>query len=296
MLLDIARAQAGTGYDFTPARSEPVPRPQWTVIIPFFNEREFLPATLASLGLQGPALLVMLVDNGSTDGSRKLAEAECRRLGLACQSVIETRPGKVAALKAGLGHVRTSFVATCDADTVYPANYLAEAERLLRIEGTAAVGAFYAHPLATRRERRKKALHINIMGRLLFWQCHTGGAGQAFRTDRLRAAGGFDPAIWNWVLEDHEIMHRVSKTGAIRYGFNLWCSPSPRERDRESIRWTLLERILYHVAPARWQGDFFYKILGPRLQGRKLSSERIREQPHRTIGDMIDASSDLVCG
>ena len=161
---------------------------------------------------------------------------------------------------------------------------------------TAAVGAYYAPSQSTRRERLSTALHINVMGRLLSWQCHAGGAGQAFCTERLRKAGGFDESIWNWVLEDHEIMHRVAKTGSVRYGMNFWCAPADRERDRDSIRWNLVERLLYHFCPPRWQGKYFYNVLGPRLGIRKLSSERIRERPYHTIGAVSDAASDLVCG
>lgn len=268
----------------------------WTVIIPFFNERDFLPATLASLAAQQSVPHVVLVDNGSTDRSGDVAQRECRRLGLRFDYVFEPKPGKVFALAAGLREVRTRFVATCDADTMYPAEYLATASRLLSVTGTAATGAYYAHSMATREERLPRALYIRIMSRLLPWQCHTGGAGQTFRTSCLRAAGGFDPAIWNLVLEDHEIMHRVSKTGSVQYSVDLWCAPSSRGRDRGSIRWTLVERILYHVTPPWWQDRLFYAVLGPRLKARKLSSERIRERPYQNIGELSDAAAASVCG
>jgi glycosyltransferase involved in cell wall biosynthesis len=293
MFVETAHGDAGHGSPVAARVARPA---EWTAIVPFFNERDYLPATLASLARQRPAPRVVLVDNGSTDGSGDVAVTACRRLGLDFVALFEPRPGKVFALQAGLAAVCTRYVATCDADTHYPENYLAQAGRLLAIDGTAAVGAFYADAQTTPRQRLTEALHINVMGRLLAWQCHAGGAGQAFRTDCLRAAGGFDPAIWNLVLEDHEIMHRVGKTGAVRYGLNFWCAPSNRDRDRASIRWDLFERILYHVTPRRWQGRFFYDLLAPRLQARKLSSERIRERPYQSLGDLKDAAPVAVCG
>ena len=50
------------------------------------------------------------------------------------------------------------------------------------------------------------------------------------------------------------------------------------ERDRDAIRWTLAERLLYHAAPTQWRDRFFYEFLGPRLRARRLTSERMRER------------------
>ncbi|WP_204316325.1 hypothetical protein, partial [Serratia marcescens] len=62
------------------------------------------------------------------------------------------------------------------------------------------------------------------------------------------------------------------------YSDALWCMPSPRERDRDSIRWTLFERLAYSVA-APWAGDwFFYSFLSARLRKRRLLSHNIRER------------------
>ena len=47
---------------------------RWSVVIPYFNERDYLPATLASLYTQDMrAFRLILVDNASTDGSGALA-------------------------------------------------------------------------------------------------------------------------------------------------------------------------------------------------------------------------------
>ena len=59
--------------------------------------------------------------------------------------------------------------------------------------------------------------------------------------------------------------------------------PSPRERDRASIRWTLFERLVY-TAAAPWAGDwFFYNFLARRLQRRRLMSVQIRERAFQTV-------------
>jgi glycosyltransferase involved in cell wall biosynthesis len=253
----------------------------WSAIVPFFNEAAHLPALLASLAAQTCPVRVILVDNGSTDGSADIALAECARLGLDHRLVLQPVPGKVSALSAGLRLVTTPLVATCDADTLYPAHYLAEAARLLAQPGCVVAGAFYATPDSDAAARRPTALAKARAARLLPRQSHTGGAGQAFRTEALRRAGGFDAGRWNFVLEDHEIIHRVMRFGTMRYAERLWCSPSERPRNRDSIRWTLAERLVYSAA-APWAGDwFFYRFLADRLRARRLTSERIRERQHQ---------------
>ena len=267
----------------------------WSVVLPFFNEARLLPATLAGLAAQTARAFVVLVDNGSTDDSGAVAERACSALGLPYRLVHEATPGKVHALHAGLQHVITRFVATCDADTWYPADYLLEAERLLRQRGCVVAGAFYVGPEPTGTALARAGRAMTRKARLLPRQSHTGGAGQAFRTDALRAAGGFDPKRWNYVLEDHEIIHRITRYGDMRYDTRLWCAPSPRPRDRASIRWNLVERLVYSAA-APWAGDwFFYRFLGTRLRARQLTSDRIRERRFQGAGEDGIAATYAMC-
>lgn len=295
MLLDLNLADAWPWDDGRARVEERRPASDWSVLVPFFNERAFLPATLASLAAQSERPHVVLIDNGSTDGSAAIAVAECARLGLDHLLVTERRPGKVNALAAGLALVDTPLVATCDADTLYPAGYLAAAARVLAREGTVVAGAFFVAADADAEARARAGRRIVATARLLRGQCHTGGAGQAFRTAALRAAGGFDAGRWGWVLEDHEVIHRVmnhgAESGAMGYAEDLWCCPSPRPRDRASIRWTAGERLLYALA-APVAGDwFFYRFLAGRLRGRELTSERIRERPHQGLGGVMGGAT-----
>ncbi|MFK5047657.1 hypothetical protein ACI4CD_28530, partial [Klebsiella pneumoniae] len=75
--------------------------------------------------------------------------------------------------------------------------------------------------LATKRKQQ-------VLGaaRLLPRKCHAGSYAQAYRMDAYRRCGGFDPAIWPYVLEDHEIMARLMRTGPSVYHADHWCHPS----------------------------------------------------------------------
>lgn len=251
--------------------------PRWTVLIPFFNEADYLADTIASLAAQTQRFELILVDNGSTDGSAAIALAAARTHGLTARLLTERRPGKIWALHSGLTATTTPWLATCDADTSYPPQYLEAAARLLDAPGCVVAGAYFVVPGATRRAHLTEAARVLTAGRLLPRLCHAGGAGQCFATAALRAAGGFDPARWSFVLEDHEVIHRIADHGTMRYARDLWCAPSPRDRDRPSIRWTLVERIAY-AAVGSWAGDwFFYRFLADRLARRHLTTTSMRE-------------------
>lgn len=253
----------------------------WSVIVPFHNERDFLPATLASLAAQRVRPMVVLVDNGSTDRSGELARDLCVWLGLDAVHLHESRPGKVAALQCGLAAVTTRFVATCDADTLYPDHYLAHATRMLDKGDVVAGVAAYAAPTA-RLGARIAGWRMVLTSKLLPQQCLNGGAGQVFRTAALRACGGFDPAIWNWVLEDHEIMARIEPLGRIAYDARLVCHPAPRPRAVNCTGWNLGEQLRYHRTRAGERLAFFHEFLGPRLRSRALQSAMLRRPENVT--------------
>lgn len=277
MYLDLSKDPSDSGA--------PPPGPAWSVLIPFFNARDHLPATIESLARQSVPFTLVLVDNGSTDGGAKIAEAACRAHRLDYLLITERMPGKVAALRAGLAWVRSRWVATCDADTFYPAQYLAAAQAVLSRPGHVAVGAYFVPPEISDAARLTEAARFLARAVLLPRQSHAGGAGQAFCTRALRAAGGFDAARWNFVLEDHEVAHRVMRLGRMGYTSDLWCSPrpGPRPRGRDPVRWTRFERLLY-AAAAPLAGDwFFYRFLARRLQRRRLLSDRMRERQHHHL-------------
>lgn len=263
-----------TGADSAPLAS---PRPvRWTCVLPFFNEAKSLPRTLISLADQNEPFDLVLVDNGSTDGSAEVARAVADDLGLEHRLLAESRVGKVAALAAGIAVAATIMIATCDADTFYPPDYLDMGAQLLLRDGFVAVGAFIA-PEASQNASRSFAVLRRWLAALLWPRhCHTGGAGQMFRSDALRRVGGFCVDRWNLVLEDHEIFARLSGIGRIGYSRSLWCKPISRKHRRRKVGWSRAEQLLYHVTPERRQSAFFSKFLGPRLRRRGQSSEKLR--------------------
>lgn len=250
------------------------------VILPFYNEEGFIGPTLASLAAQSrrPDQLI-LVDNASTDASPEMCRTFLAESGLTGAIHAEPRPGKIHALETGCRHIETDVVAFCDADTYYPPHYFA-----------AALAAFAADPrcvsvMAPDLEGPPETPRIRFVAAkkrlaaaLLRKQCHTGGFGQLFRTAPFRAAGAYSPALWPFVLEDHEIAHRLAKQGRMVMPQGLWCVPSQRRANRGNVNWTLFERLMYHATPFALKDWFFYEFLAARFTARGLSNINLRDR------------------
>lgn len=260
-----------------------MPTPRWTVVIPYYNEKDWLPATLESLTAQSlRPFRVVLVDNGSTDGTPDLAKtwADAQH-GIEVSLVTQTTPGQVHALEAGIAQVSTEFIAVADADTIYPPQYLETATRLLDAAPKSTIG-FIAHDTGPNPhsfgERFGRWLYTHIIPNLLPEQAHGGGYAHVFRTAPYKASGGYSAKLWPYVLKDHELVNRLRKQGRIAYSQELWMQPSPRREDRKGVRWTLPERILYHATLPSMKDWFFYKYLRPRFIGRGQKDTVLRQQ------------------
>lgn len=252
---------------------------QWSVVVPFHNEVDYLRRCIESLAQQTVGFELILVDNASTDGSGSFARRLCDVLGIEARHLVESRPGKVAALQTGIAKVRTEFVATCDADTIYPPKYLETAGRLLDDPACVAAIAATTAPEASKFEIASSGLRLWLTSLLLPQQCLNGGAGQVFRTEQLRECGGFDPLIWKWVLEDHEIMARIEALGTIAYAAEFICHPSQRPKAVDCRGWRFTEQLRYHLTTNRSRSAFFHHFLAQKLHERALSSEQLRRSP-----------------
>lgn len=257
-----------------------------SVVIPYYNEARYLPGTLRCFLAQTrlPEQLI-LVDNGSTDGT----EALCRALlqGSRIPDVVflrEDRPGKSHALAAAEPWVKGELVAFADADIAYPADYLERAERLFATAkpGTVAAMALYLHTPPGGPAALAYRIAMPILSRFFPTKCLTGGGGQVFLAEAFRRVGGFSASAWDYVLLDHEIMNRLFKVGTSRYHRDFWCLHTDRRGSRKAVRWNAWERFLYLYMPPMLLDWFFYRYLGPRLARRKLSQLNLRRQAWNT--------------
>jgi CDP-glycerol glycerophosphotransferase len=119
------------------ARRSPV-----SVVVPVYNVADYLPACLDSLlGQQHTDLEIVVVDDGSTDGSGSLADAYAAR-DARIRVVHTDNRGLGAARNEGLRHVTGQYLAFADSDDVVPPSaYAVMVESLNRTGSDFATGS-----------------------------------------------------------------------------------------------------------------------------------------------------------
>jgi cellulose synthase/poly-beta-1,6-N-acetylglucosamine synthase-like glycosyltransferase/peptidoglycan/xylan/chitin deacetylase (PgdA/CDA1 family) len=126
-----ARQRRKKSWSWGPPVTDPV-----SVIVPAYNEKEGIQAAVRSLaGGDYPAIEVVVVDDGSTDGTAGLVEA----LGLPNVRVIRIpNGGKAHALNTGIAMAKHDLIVTVDGDTVFEPDAI---RMLLQPFASPAVGA-----------------------------------------------------------------------------------------------------------------------------------------------------------
>ncbi|MFJ8786230.1 bifunctional polysaccharide deacetylase/glycosyltransferase family 2 protein [Streptomyces sp. NPDC102476] len=102
-------------FSWGPTVTRPV-----TVIVPAYNEKECIANTLESLARSTHPIEVIVVDDGSSDGTSEIAREAARSLGMTNVRVIrQENAGKPAALNNGVRSASHDIVVMMDGDTVF---------------------------------------------------------------------------------------------------------------------------------------------------------------------------------
>lgn len=181
-----------------------------TVIIPVYNRERLVGDTLASLAAQTcRPEKVILVDNGSTDGSRRVLDdwaRDMRGRGWDVSVMSEPRSGAARARETALGVVETEYVMFFDSDDWMPTGHIAYICRQLAGDTFDIVcwNLSFHHPggkVSHRRVLPADPLRNHFIQGLLSTQAFV------VRTAFIRAAGGWNPGVGGW--NDYELGVRL---------------------------------------------------------------------------------------
>ena len=202
--------------------------PCFSVVVPLYNKREYVRRTICSaLAQQWDCLEVIVVDDGSTDGSgERIADLDDDRLRI----VRQANAGPGIARNLGIAIARYEWIAFLDADDVWYPDHLSELARIIRACPDAALvsaaqshvadGSVPAQP--TERGTLKQIDYFAYAGIAPF-----GTSATAARRDVFESTGNFgdfrpgqDTEMWARIMLDHQsaISTRVTSVYAKETG------------------------------------------------------------------------------
>ncbi|MFM9697689.1 bifunctional polysaccharide deacetylase/glycosyltransferase family 2 protein [Streptomyces europaeiscabiei] len=224
-----------------------------TVVVPAYNEKECIANTLHSLARSTHPIEIIVVDDGSTDGTKEIAEA----LGHPNVRVIrQENAGKPAALNNGVRNASHDIVVMMDGDTVFEPDTVA---RLVQPFADPSVGAVAGNAKVGNRDTMIGAWqHIEyVMGfnldrrmyDLLRCMPTIPGAIGAFRRDAVLEVGGMSE---DTLAEDTDItiaMHRAGRRVVYEEHARAWTEApgSLKQLWSQRYRWS------YGTMQALWK-------------------------------------------
>jgi cellulose synthase/poly-beta-1,6-N-acetylglucosamine synthase-like glycosyltransferase/peptidoglycan/xylan/chitin deacetylase (PgdA/CDA1 family) len=203
------KQRADPRFSWGPPVTAPV-----SVVVPAYNERECIADTIASLLASDHPIEIIVVDDGSTDGTADIAAAvRDPRV----RVIRQANAGKAAALNTGIAHARHELVVMMDGDTVFEP---ATVRRLVQPFADPRVGAVAGNAkIVNRRGLIARWQHLEyVVGfaidRRVYdtWHCMptVPGAVGAFRCRALVQVGGLSD---DTLAEDTDLTIAIGRAG-----------------------------------------------------------------------------------
>jgi rSAM/selenodomain-associated transferase 2 len=172
-----------------------------SIIIPVLNERHYLPAMFAALTNLG-AYEVIVVDGGSTDGSREYLNQQRNAL------VIDGERGRGTQLTAGAQIATGDVLVFLHCDCLLPPDGPKRIAQALASD--AIVGGCFLVRFVEQYPRSLRLVAWGINGRTRFTHTATGDQAIFVRRSVYEAVGGF--AAWP-LFEDVDLVARIKRRG-----------------------------------------------------------------------------------
>jgi glucosyl-dolichyl phosphate glucuronosyltransferase len=262
------------------------PAPEVTVVISTYNRCHLLLAAIEGVLNQdpgAPSCEIVVVDNNSTDDTKRIVESEVRRVGSRLRYIFEGKQGIAHGRNSGVAAARAPIIAFTDDDVRVSRTWLSTAKRALDMDPTidfvgGKVLPLWPSPPPLWLDREHwgplaltdfgdENFYVNAARRTCLVSANI-----AFRRHVFEQFGGFDPAFQHnggsvSSAEDHEFEERLWNAG--RQG--LYLPTMVVEADVQPNRLTKA----YH---RRWHADHG-RVIAPLV----LSSHGVTGSPNPTL-------------
>jgi dolichol-phosphate mannosyltransferase len=228
-----------------------------SLVVPAYNERENLAPLLDEItsALAGRTYEVIVVDDGSTDGTLQELKALRTRHPQLRVLALERNSGQTAAFAAGFRAARAPIVITLDADLQNDPTDIPRLVDTLQQSGATAVAGFRATRRDTPWKRLQSRIANGVRNRLNGEVIRdTGCSLKAFRTEAVRElplfAGmhRFLPTLIKMqggTVTEVPVGHRPRRHGQTKYG--MWNRVWRSLADAFAVRWMQRRALHYRV-------------------------------------------------
>ncbi len=220
--------------------------PRFSIVIPAYNEARFIAGCLESLKSQNTktSFEIIIVDNGSTDSTDKIAESFGARV------VYEKRKGVCWARQAGFKAAKGEIVISTDADTEFKPNWLANIEKgfnkKTRRNGIVAVSGpvrYSGGPLWGRVWAHILFGFVAIWAKLLSRPPYVSACNLAFRKDSF---DGYNTELTQGG-DELDVLRRIKKRGRVVYLPRNYTITSSRRFVRGFVYNFFVSFLVYYV-------------------------------------------------
>lgn len=174
-----------------------------SIIVPVLNEAAMIESFVRNARERAAGVEIIVVDGGSTDGTRELAAGSCDHL-------IQTKPSRALQMNAGARAARGEILWFLHVDLRLPAQPLEEISRVM--QDRRAVGGYFRIRLPKRKfVYRLTDEFAHYAGLLLRMRC--GDHGLFCRRSDFIEVGGFPDVP---IMEDVELFRALRRRGRMR--------------------------------------------------------------------------------
>jgi len=232
--------------------------PLVSAVVPAFNAEATLAQTLASVAQQTwRNLEILIVDDGSTDATREIAETFCNREPRA-RLIRQPNGGVARARNRGIEEAKGEWVAPIDADDLWHTNKIAEQVRAARGSPTGTAMLFcWSHLIDASDRVLGSGLGLaagpDAFGQLAYLNLVGNGSALLLLRSAVRAIGGYDPRLHDAGLQGCEdfllqlrMAHRHPVVTVHQYlvGYRLGGPSMSNDFDRMARSWQLAVQLL----------------------------------------------------